>query len=303
MEQDINNQVFEEAQEIIDELATIVFTEYDGKIIYHYTSPIGLKEIVSSGKLWFTKSDYLNDTSELNYIFETLEKSIDKGKYNHDFCKYIRNEFIENEQRSFNLSKYDYYICSLSTEQDGLSLWNYYTKSESKAGYNIAFNSLKLMKSLGRSTKELRFDMGDIIYDQDEQDDLWNKVLFHLNQVYVDNIDLCKNKNEIFSSITNTLIDVVLMYAPFIKHPAFANERERRIVYRVLKTKIENVQVREQHGIFVPYLEIPFDINLIKSITISPYVQSDAKMKSIQMLATKYKLNVECIASNIPIRF
>ena len=39
-------------------------------ILYHYTTPEGLKGILQSGKLWATEVRYMNDASELDYALE-----------------------------------------------------------------------------------------------------------------------------------------------------------------------------------------------------------------------------------------
>lgn len=69
MEQDINNVLFKKAQEALNTLMEKYFA-YDDAMIYHYTSPFGLEGILKEKELWFTKSDYLNDSTEMNYIFK-----------------------------------------------------------------------------------------------------------------------------------------------------------------------------------------------------------------------------------------
>ncbi len=305
MTQDINNIVFKKAQEILTFLMNQLFLTNNDKIIYHYTSPAGLEGILKNKVLWFTRSDYLNDSTEMNYIFDSLDKALDENKYAKEFCEHIRNKFIKNNI-DFHCLNYldDYYICSFSKAEDELNMWNYYSKTESKAGYNISFKTFDLINSVNGLSNNYGFDIGDVIYGDEVQTKVWNPALEHLNKLYLENIDSCKNENsEELNSIDNVLIDILLIHAPFIKHPAFKNEAELRIVYRVLKHKDEEINIREQNGIFIPYHEVPFQKEIVQSVMISPYVKSYNKVKSMQLLLDKYGYDCKVNTSSIPIRY
>ena len=51
-------------------------------IIYHYTSVEGVLGILDKSEFWVTKSDFLNDISEINYTFDLFEENfLNKIKY------------------------------------------------------------------------------------------------------------------------------------------------------------------------------------------------------------------------------
>ena len=50
------------------------------------------------------------------------------------------------------------YQCSFSTQNDNLSLWNYYTKSDGIKGYNLGFNSVELAENLKTQADSSRTD-------------------------------------------------------------------------------------------------------------------------------------------------
>ena len=60
-------------------------------IIYHYTSPEGILGIIESNSLWATDINYLNDSSELRYIYGLVERIVKakRKEWNPDFCTRI----------------------------------------------------------------------------------------------------------------------------------------------------------------------------------------------------------------------
>ena len=50
-------------------------------VLYHYTSPAGLLGIFNSSELWFSDSDFLNDSSESDYFHDTVKPIRSLGRY------------------------------------------------------------------------------------------------------------------------------------------------------------------------------------------------------------------------------
>ena len=103
-------------------------------------------------------------------------------------------------------------------------------------------------------------------------------------------------------------------YLFFIKRDCFRQEREFRIVISVpdkLLDKFAEMGVykfRAGSGILIPYIELKFSENAVKSITISPTVQSDLVESSVRDFLQYCKYNVPDFSnfikhSNIPVRF
>lgn len=100
----------------------------------------------------------------------------------------------------------------------------------------------------------------------------------------------------------------------FIKRDCFNQESEFRIVISVpdeLLDKLSEMGVykfRAGNGILIPYIELKFSENAVKSITISPTVQSDLVESSIRDFLQYCKYNAPDFSnfikhSNIPVRF
>ena len=121
--------------------------------------------------------------------------------------------------------------------------------------------------------------------------------------VYVYHGEQCSFENAEFSD-----------YLFFIKRDCFRQEREFRIVISVLDKLLDKFaemgvyKFRAGSGILIPYIELKFSENAVKSITISPTVQSDLVESSIRDFLQYCKYNVPDFSnfikhSNIPVRF
>ena len=103
-------------------------------------------------------------------------------------------------------------------------------------------------------------------------------------------------------------------YLYFIKRYCFKQEREFRIVITVPDEKLINLKekgvykFRVGNGILIPYLELDFSPEVVKSITISPTVQSDLVEISIRDFLTycgfeTYDCSGFIKHSKVPVRF
>lgn len=115
------------------------------EIIYHYTKPEKLLNLLASGTLRFSNALYLNDKEEVTYSYKLIVTLIDNREdLNPQLFDKIREHFfnkytsIINGNDNFNY-KYEYYTVSFSTESDNLTLWNNYAKGQNYTGYNIGF--------------------------------------------------------------------------------------------------------------------------------------------------------------------
>ncbi len=131
-------------------------------IVFHYTSPDSLVEIINAKQLWFSRFDCLNDTGEGKYIQEIYARVLDKlrseNQIDGDFlnkvegvkpsyCRFFRQPGKQGTKSDDGVTVYEGfdvttkpYICCFSKEDDSLPMWNYYSKNGSYEGYNIGFH-------------------------------------------------------------------------------------------------------------------------------------------------------------------
>lgn len=111
--------------------------------------------------------------------------------------------------------------------------------------------------------------------------------------------------------------EVVMKYAqtaPFLKHPAFYEEAEYRLVFVCLrKNKIQKeerrpakvVKFRQRGGLLIPYIENFGSGDLfsaIKSIIVGPHPRQEEQEEAVRMLLESSGLKVEVRKSQIPYR-
>ena len=120
--------------------------------ICHYCTVATLKEILNNECLRFSDVRFLNDSTEFIEIIPLIENVLSCNDYISDFRKLILESAEMEELKEYLQSytgfsrithKYEQkicrtYTCSFSTENDSLSMWNYYASSEE--GVSIAFN-------------------------------------------------------------------------------------------------------------------------------------------------------------------
>lgn len=273
---------------------------YDDTLISHYTSASGLLGILGNGNLRFTEYAYLNDNTEGTYIFDFLEYCLHKNNhcYSQDFISAV---FHQLEKVPFN-DIYDincmyYFLCCFSSNSDSLTMWNYYTKTSSKAGYNIRFSYKDLHSDIIslHSSNGFYFEGYKVMYLPEEQEKFLYKLL---DYVY------CEWNKDANRFIIRVFLNYLNSVRFAFKHIAFEPEQEIRFVIKLNRAD-ELIKFFDKDGIIVPYIEVPFRKNDVKAIILSPLVKEKTAVESIDLLLDKYgyKHNVKISPSNIPLRY
>ena len=298
--------------------------------IYHYTNIDVLYDVLKEQKFWLTRYDYLNDMTELEYSFTLIESNINK------VCiKLSSDEKMMLMACIKNLSEY-IYIMSFSTNSDSLTLWGNYSAFE---GYYIGMNSLELANYIIKNkifiisndksneisryrkeeTKSTCYNIGKVIYDQTEQNKMIVEVLECLNELYSSSM----RQSDDFSVKRAELISHLVDYCCMFKKTCFYQEEEYRLIVSVDKNINSNVvKYKKSKSVFIPYIEIGFDLNvkesIIKSIGIGPKNKMDIAEKGLisYLMSLDYEVvnpntvnynygnkEVDVIKSGIPLRY
>lgn len=283
-------------------------------IIYHYTSPSGFKEIIQNRRIWATDINYLNDSSELRYFYQLLESLIKEHRKNlaPAYCDFIQNQCYQMKMkydlsnRLLFASKTDFYVTSFSLEQDSLNMWKCYTKTPNSIGYNIGFGKADLINIIGSETVDPKdiegfSTYGKVIYSEQQQKEILYEVVLSLNNIYIsqsNDFGRCQVESMSMDAFHNIGI--------FFKHFAFSDENEFRfvIIDHVSNEggKKRRVKFREKDGVFIPYLEVKFPADAVKTIGISPTQRQDRAEYSVaRMMESTYNLSYKDIfCSKLP---
>ena len=270
-------------------------------LVYHYTSPIGLKNILETKELWTSDFAFLNDKSETLYLYKALQSVLQKI----ELKKLLDDNFIQELERIKNsniekpINNYYRYICSFSLNPDSLSLWNYYTKTASRTGYNICFSWASLKQNISNLSR-FETKCGKVVYDQDEQISILERTIVGYNSAYIS----AESDTE-RAGILSELDQAFNILSIYFKHPAFENEEEVRIclTQKTKPTISRQAKYRESNGIFIPYINIGFPANAVRQIGISPLNQGELSINGISsMLLDLEYTDVPIKVSKIPLR-
>ena len=279
-------------------------------VIYHYTKPEKLLNILASGTLRFSNALYLNDKEEIAYSYKLIVDLIDETQgLNQDLFNKIRNHFGNKYKHIIDgyndlVNKLEYFTTSFSTESDNLTLWNNYAKGKSYTGYNIGFDKNKLVEEMNKNNYLPIF--GSVIYDKNKQVKIIHAIFKKWNMLFERALK-CKKANEVkLFDILFELIDVLSIVSIFFKNPQFKNEHEYRIVivnaFGAPNSKPTNIV--EKNGLFVPYLEYNFSKESVKSINIGPTFDENIFYTSTNRMLLNFGYeDKEVFRSKIPLRY
>jgi hypothetical protein len=286
------------------DLGELELNEEVDSLLYHYTSITSLFSIIENKEFWVTRSDYMNDTSEVIYFREVVKNALDN--HLNKACTSIEwatwKEFIKDKltyERS-ELSSL-IFILSFSKNPDSLSMWNYYGKND---GYN--FGILKsdldlLMKSEFRGAMK----SGSLIYEFDRQVNILENELINAYEFFCVNSKIDGVLERVFFELNQRFFN----YSFFFKHHAFKNEEEYRFSFLYMSNY--TWCYRPYLGVIAPYVKIKDKddsrILPIKTITIGPLIKHERAFEGMKSwLSSKgyhHNNEIDLKKSSVPIRF
>ncbi|MCA0394281.1 MAG: DUF2971 domain-containing protein [Proteobacteria bacterium] len=235
-------------------------------ILYHYTDAVGLCGIVESTQLWLTSSAYLNDATENQHAGVLLRRALhkirarDSGEREAAFYDYLDVVF-HNAQSSPRLDiDKQTFVCCFSTRKDSLSQWRGYGGGE--GGFSIGFKASALWDLKHSPALEPGFWLLPCDYDEDR--------LTQLNQSFIEEAlreCLDDNPNASDADIAAMMAIGAQWIGAAIKHPAFSDEKEWRLIYYGFGSRKPKISYRGNSTI-TPYTKFEFGSaeNLRKAI-------------------------------------
>jgi Protein of unknown function (DUF2971) len=244
--------------------------------LYHYTSAQGLQGILRSRSLWATDAAFLNDSQEIKYsaepliarMSEILAANVHDKRESWAVSSTPQNylEFMESaleaiqtfvtSDRQTHAAQNDAfidaatYVACLSEEHDQLGQWRAY----GRRGYAIGLTREGLEEAAPR--------LDQVRYGESEVNRLCDKLIGEFET----------QEKSAFHPSLGGFIRAVLDIMPelaLVKHEAFHQEREWRLVVRPLTIDRTEIRVRVSSEV-VPYVECTFPQSCIAEIVIGP---------------------------------
>ncbi|RAK15431.1 Protein of unknown function (DUF2971) [Anoxybacillus vitaminiphilus] len=260
--------------------------------LYHYTTKSALEGIVRNSCFWVTRSDFLNDKSEIIYFKKVLELTIQNlidlwSRYENkfetegilynqivDYLKYFCGKY----ENILNERDYNIFILSLSENGSSEYLFKNYSKGN---GCIIELNTKDFLQieKIETGSSNLGnisfFTSAKVIYDIKQQvkifqtdiQNIYEKVFYTLKRKRIKNINQ-EIYNQIFNEVMQLLLLKIHTYSQFFKDKEFEQEEEYRVAFVIAKSEEKRiVRHRTTDNGLVPFIEFKFDIDKsIKSI-------------------------------------
>lgn len=267
-------------------------SEVPQDVLYHYTSQAGLIGMLDTKEIWASSIHYLNDSKEfalaLSLARGELEERMKVATSQGD-----RDRLELLHDNIYTIERVYTCVCCFSELGDSLSQWRSY--GGGKSGFSVGF-SREWFEEIIESP---RLTLRRCIYKLAEQQTLIQETL---DKFLAENAKAKPDfwdANRSFSNpdkprtITtlkhagNYFADRLAQIAPLIKHEAFEDEKEWRLV--VQNVSVFNLKHRPGESMMIPYTSIPIGdenkFGSISKIIVGPTPHPDLSRDSVSSLA------------------
>ena len=264
---------------MIDSISQRLFSKTPTDTLYHYTSLSGLMGIVDSRYLRASDVRFMNDSTELRHTLDLLRGHIERrlrSGTDHPALMTAMLDWLSHRVVGGPMI----FAASFRANGNLLSQWRGY--SVHGKGVSIGFSP----DHIQRCAERQGFLIGRCIYASDVQQQLIEQIADGIeseaNQRQV-------NRDDEFSSIFENNEEALLSIAAMLKHPAFEEEDEWRVVSpRIIDLHRHPVSFREGSSMLVPYYQ--FDLRgdqsssiPLQHLYVGPTGNSELSMTSVEL--------------------
>jgi len=274
--------------------------------LYHYTGVNSLLGIARTKSLWASNVFYLNDSSEIVHACKVLEEVL---LPRFAFGKPTSPEY--EFQRQFRewvgtckTTPYNVFVFSLSEQPSLLSQWRSYTPHGKGVSVGFSEGTIKSLSELS----DLR--IAKCLYKAADQESVLRTLLDELLTTFQrerSNIDTTQaHPTQCYHPfLEERFRGDVLQVLSIIKHPAFEEEREWRLIspYYARYT-VPAIKFREGASMLVPYIELPLgEVKpYFSSVILGPSQHEHLSMSALSMFLSNQGLCNVTSNSVIPYR-
>jgi hypothetical protein len=290
----------------ISQIADALYAPRPFGHLFHYTGYDALLSISRTKELWASEMHYFNDSSELKHAGEIFLSALynvsHSGKYPSDLLSQLRS-WLPDRLSSGN----QIFVTCFSLNGDLLSQWRGYTPHGK--GLSLGFNASRIA-DLARLQG---YSLGECIYVPEKQMEIAELVLHSLLSVVEahgpENSPGWPSAKSYFPAFARSEFDLMRV-AALIKHPAFLEESEWRVVSVVPEISASHsISFRAGKTTLIPYL--PFKIiqeqqSLIHldRVHLGPTAENNLAMSALSQFFRSQGFHIEqgIYASQVPFR-
>ena len=281
------------------------FWDQPPSTLFHYTGIDALLGIAKSKSVWASSAYYLNDSKEIAYACEVLERVIQPYQM-ADNRSADEKEFLDNVKNwvsSCKTTTYNIFIFSLSEEGSLLSQWRSYTPHGK--GISIGFPP-SLVKRI-RTNSSMR--LAKCLYESQEQEELVHSLILKMLTTFnrdKSSIDTSQNHpTQKYHQYLETFRGDVLQVLAIIKHRAFSEENEWRLVstYHPNYT-VQTIKFRQGASMLVPYIELQLGEQqpYFETVILGPSPHQNLSFSALSMFLSNQRLCNKTENSLLPYR-
>lgn len=227
--------------------------------LYHYTSPKGLRGIVEDRALYASSAHHMSDAAELRYairkvrpLLEELENEVRAGEREFDDEIALVDRMGDALQQ---LKESEVFVCSFSVRGNLLSQWRAYCPDQ--GGYSVGFGA----KALAVLARLQGFDLVECLYSEDEYRPELENIVYEARKYYrVSRREGREPTEKLVNDHVAAFKGFFAKLAARIKHPAFRQEEEWRLVSAPLAVETTETRFREGNSTLVPYIDFALEI-------------------------------------------
>jgi hypothetical protein len=274
-------------------------------ILYHYTDQTGFLGIIETKSFWASKIRHLNDTSEflhgISVASALLRESAQSATDN------LTRKYCETMEGSLNrVGQINVFVVCFSANGNLLSQWRAYSKAG--IGYSLGFDTA-ILERLG---PKQGFRLAECIYDGVKQREVVSQLVTKRIEEFKRSIGTDAREEEIFTDtkieqLWGTFSSDLITISPLLKHVAFAEEREWRLISVPKSSRDPAYHVRGSRNFLVPYCvfsleESPGDCKL-NSVIVGPCPDSQLASDGVTGLLGRNGIKWKSVRpSGIPFR-
>jgi hypothetical protein len=236
---------------VFEVLTRQLFATRPRETLYHYTSLSGLLGIVGSAELRSSDIRYMNDSTELRHTLDLLGRQVTRRILAGADDPALLNAFLDWLSHRV-VSGPMLFGASFRANGNLLSQWRGYSVHGKGVSLGVAPDFL-LERAAAQS-----FQVGRCIYEPREQERLIGDIIDAVEQLGAE-AGAGGPDGEGWLPLFQRIEGDLLRIAAVLKHPAFEEEQEWRIVSPVIfRVSDGPVQFREGSSMLIPYY--PFDL-------------------------------------------
>lgn len=267
------------------------------RVLYHYTTSVGIAGILSSGHLRATNFSFLNDASEFRYgvnvVLERFEAEARKRTPQNTWPLLVGvgGDVLLREMVSLS----ETYLVCFTERRDDLSQWRGYGGGTDR--FCVGFDVARLLNGVNCS-------FAPVTYSRRKQLRILDA---YINTTYAELERSGLQKSDpLIAATVHVLCRWIIEVLSFFKDSHFSSEREWRAVQNLDRISKDELYFDTTTGTIRPYIRLfETDTNLpITEIIVQSARQDERARKSIELLLRRYGYDgVKIFDSKVPFRF